>query len=673
MRSFLYDGATELVTTSPISSFSFTQSAYRGEVGDGGFDFDDLASASDIVGLKPFVMEESDSSPSRVLTAYIADRTLGRGPSNAVDGNRQWGVNVVDENTFLDDILLRNSDSPNRPAETVSARVAWLMTTAAMAGVSDAGVLTTSTVMMDAADYTRQHPRDVLDQCAEISGDNFYLRDDGAGSVAWFYDSTSSSIDLAAGSISNVLSEISDPDSLGATIFAPAWKEEPVLNRDPSRVYSEVSVGYDSGASVGVNNGTTESTFRRREIAVDDSAALTASVATAFGNQYLAQASTEEDTLECPLNLPSTKLGLYRPGQRVNTNFTHLGGSKAYRISRITWEPWEDSPNRYLVTLTLVVPVKITRFSGRGSLSSPSTTPFVPTELDDMMSFWQFDPFEDGPVQPHGYIRLDDIPEGVANLGYAGPIDLALYPSLIGRGWELRTLLIDVGAYISTYRDRLWLTLKNPIDGPVSFNGAIVTDSITPPDPPTIRVLGPPFTYADGIGTPIGSWPWTDPSQITFEAGWFYEGTLIAEVTFEVDPAYIDITGFDYGSSFGYTNSYQWNLSASTTLSLPKQIILESGLVADHDLAIYAQLLTGVLGSSPISGQPVALAVVATGDSTTDGFTTAYPYKPGSLVVLVDRIDWSNELAASDPASGDFTLTVPPQDGDIIEVRYIAA
>lgn len=674
MRSFTYDGS-DIAGASRLEQWSFTQAGYRGEVGDGGFNWDNPGDASDLVGLKSFVVDESDSSPTRFFSGAVADRAIGRGPFST-DSDAQWAVSVVDENTFLDDILIRDSDGGNRPAETDVARVTWLLGTAAMSGITggaitSAGMSMGSGVQMDANDYRRQHPRDVLDACAEISGKNFYVRDDGSGRKLWYYDPTSASIDVASGALSNDLADLS------STTFAPAWGEQPALTRDPARVYSAVSVGYDTGASVGVDNSTTESTFRRREIAIEDDAATTASVARTFGNQYLTQASTEEDTVECPVLLPSDKLGLFRPGQRVSTNFTHLGGSIAYRISRITWELSEgENPDLYLVTMTLTIP-KITRFSGRtgggGGGTAPASNPFVPLSIDTTRSFWQADSFEDGPVNPHYYVRLDSYPDGVVNLvNVASPV---VYPILVGRGYEVRHLVdqAETGPppYTAQYQDRLFMTLVNPgWDGEVKFSGAIMTSTAVQPSAPVIRVFRSGFDYVDGSGS-LASWTWTDPSQLSPDGAFLLSSSVYIDVPLEFE----DVSPAGTISNFqnvGGNTAYVWMVSRNFTMGLSRQFIIEAVEPATgHVLTV--QIQSGSAYYTPIPGQPVALAFLATGDGSTVGYTTAYPYKPGSLIVLVDRIDWSNEVTETDPTTGAFTFIVPPAAGDLIEVRYIAA
>jgi hypothetical protein len=385
-RSFTYNGSDELAGQTRLASFRFTEAAYRGETGEGGFDFDDEGASADLVGLKSFTAEEDEATPARIFTGFIDDRGIGRGPYKT-DADRQWQVSLTDLNAILDDIIIRTSTG-NRPAETDVQRVNWLLTTGTMTpfGLDDSLVSSANPTPMEAADYRGRHPRDVLDECSEQSGKNFWVRDDGSGPFI-FYDVETGSAYLSTASISNAPGEAN-----GTTVFAPAWGDAPALSRDPARVYSGVRLEYGDGANVYVENLTTLGTFRQRETTLFDSAAKSASQATIIANQFLTQASTEEDTVEVPIIMERPYVTLFRAGMKVSTNFTHLGGTKSYRIARASVEPWEEHADQYLVTLSLRVPVKITRFGGRAPsvgelVNTISTLILGDAELEQGTSF----------------------------------------------------------------------------------------------------------------------------------------------------------------------------------------------------------------------------------------------------------------------------------------------
>jgi hypothetical protein len=71
----------------------------------------------------------------------------------------------------------------------------------------------------------------------------------------------------------------------------------------------------------------------------------------------------------------------------------------------------------------------------------------------------------------------------------------------------------------------------------------------------------------------------------------------------------------------------------------------------------------------PRPGQPIAPEEFV-GDGSTDTFSLTWPYMPGSIEVLVDGVDWSDEVTETDPTTGSFSLTYAPPAGAVLIVRY---
>ncbi len=67
----------------------------------------------------------------------------------------------------------------------------------------------------------------------------------------------------------------------------------------------------------------------------------------------------------------------------------------------------------------------------------------------------------------------------------------------------------------------------------------------------------------------------------------------------------------------------------------------------------------GPCEETPLPGQPIAPEEFS-GDGTTDTFTLVWPYMPGSIYVVVEGVDWSDQVIESDPTNGDFALAYPP-------------
>lgn len=88
------------------------------------------------------------------------------------------------------------------------------------------------------------------------------------------------------------------------------------------------------------------------------------------------------------------------------------------------------------------------------------------------------------------------------------------------------------------------------------------------------------------------------------------------------------------------------------------------------DIAVSSVAIT-TCGQPPVSGQWMPLEFVASSDGMTTAYTLDYPYAFNSLHVLVDRLDWTNEIIQSDPAAGTFTFTTAPHTDDTIEAWYM--
>ena len=146
-----------------------------------------------IRGLKRLWMDETacPSGDQRLWTGWIGDRHYHRGTSSLITGvARQVDVTLIDANSMLsfrvfapvngsNATIYNASNSFIRPAETDLARVAALLTVPFLTSVHDTGYISTGTgVAMDACDYTGQHPADVLNDCAQQSGRNFFIRFD---------------------------------------------------------------------------------------------------------------------------------------------------------------------------------------------------------------------------------------------------------------------------------------------------------------------------------------------------------------------------------------------------------------------------------------------------------------------------------------------------------------
>jgi hypothetical protein len=325
-----------------LDNFSLTDCANRGEVGTGGFDVYDSASALTIPALRAAVVSEPLSLTAPLLySGYTHDRTIAPIQNGVA---RAWGVEVTDLNILAREFVLTEAESADRPAETDYERIAWLMTTrfaTAEAGIIVGVLPNTNTVMMEATDYRGRYAADVLAECSE------------AASKLWFiyhYDETGRGLyyDLASGTFLRTTTKISDAgDADGSTIFHPIGT--PTVIKSPDRIYSTVHLRYNGG-TVSVTNATTADTYRTREIAVTDNSINNSTLATTKANALLANAAaeiTEIDGLE--LVVPALYVNSIRAGNAVQIKLIRQGiaAYTYYRVTRRTIQPTGTADNRY--------------------------------------------------------------------------------------------------------------------------------------------------------------------------------------------------------------------------------------------------------------------------------------------------------------------------------------
>jgi len=194
------------------------------------------------------------------------------------------------------------SNSFIRPAETDLQRVTALLAVPFLTSVHDTGFIdTTGGVDMDAVDYTGQHAADVLNDCAQASGRNFFIRyDETAGEFSLHYHKPEEPIDDSPLRISNVLSDVD-----GVTTFAPEPDAE--LVRDPSRVSAAVYLPFNGSNSPAYQTRIqTEYDYGWRDSSAPSSNVKTIAKANVRAARYLTTTSTEDDRITCTVSLPES-------------------------------------------------------------------------------------------------------------------------------------------------------------------------------------------------------------------------------------------------------------------------------------------------------------------------------------------------------------------------------
>jgi hypothetical protein len=305
--------------------------AEEGTVAQGSLVADDPDATLDIGGLRLFTVEEDTSagSNSHMYVGYTAARRVRRGDNYRVTTQREWEIDLTDLNTVLSRRVFDRGGA-NRPAETDIARVQWLLGTEEMTNYvdDDLYVATTGGVAMDAVDYRGQRPEDVLNDCAQQSGRNYFVwyRQE-TGEFSLFYDHASSESYTSLIRLTNVLSEVDD-------VFTYAFGiEQTELSRSPDRVNHGAYVEYDGGVVYERDLGTAAE-FAYRDAVMPAENVKTVAKATARAQRYLSEMSTEEDVITTTVVLPAAKVNLLMQGMRVQFKATHLPGYEVYRWLR---------------------------------------------------------------------------------------------------------------------------------------------------------------------------------------------------------------------------------------------------------------------------------------------------------------------------------------------------
>ena len=319
-RPLAEDPAVEFTDSVPLYTLDISEYAEEGSTATSQIVAEDPLGALDFPPLTRIWAVETDISASSntfVYHGYIADRTIHRGDSELTGSARVWEVNTVDENSILSRRVL-SSTNANRSTETDVQRVTWL------ANEADGQLLIDSTeflfgagpVSMDAVDYRGQTALDVLNDCAEASGKNFYAYfKEGVGSAIW-YGSEDHTAHQSMVRLSNVLADIDNN-----TTFAIS--EDTQLNRDPSRLLSGVYYQFANGATYQRNH----SMFSRiglRDAPMSSYNVKTLAKAEARAQRLLADLDTEADRITTSVYLPAAKVNWIRAGMRVQFKASHL-------------------------------------------------------------------------------------------------------------------------------------------------------------------------------------------------------------------------------------------------------------------------------------------------------------------------------------------------------------
>ena len=318
---------------------SLTANAEEGSVAISTLLVDDPGGTLNLVGHRRVYVYESAEDPlnQMIWTGFLGDRTVTRGEGEFVlSADRRWSAALVEGNTILSRRIITGADG-NRPAETDVARVTWLVASSYLSTVDNAlGYLDTSgPIAMEAADLRGQTAFDVVNDCANRSGKNWFLIYHGdtsppsyIGTYSIWYASAESSSYVSTLRLTNVLADVDN-----STTFAV--NPDVTLRRDPSRVYSGVYLPYEGGVLYQQDTAT-KNAYAARDTAAPNANVEDSTKAAALARRYLDDAATEDDRIDFRIVVPKEKVNHLREGHRVEVKFSHLPGySSAYGWARL--------------------------------------------------------------------------------------------------------------------------------------------------------------------------------------------------------------------------------------------------------------------------------------------------------------------------------------------------
>jgi hypothetical protein len=346
-------GGVEPDTVTARQGVSFSSSAEEGSVGTSQIIVDDTTNSLDYVGRRRIYAYETACQAHNqiVFNGYIQKRWIGRIPAEGQDSDvevmgRRWTIDIGDTNSLLSRRLITGPDG-DRPDETDVARIQWLLDSndAYLSNPQDNWenpspyIDTSGPVSMSAANYIGRTAFDVLNDCAQRSGKNWFVRyyeandtvpPTNAGSYALTYAFATGTSDSSTLRLTNVDADVDD-----VTTFAVLPDGQ--LSRDPTRAYSGNYMTYDGGSRYEQSTNVVN-LFQRQDAAVNNPFVKTDAEAAALQTRYLADAATEDDRLTFRFICAKQYVNDLREGQRFEGKFSHLSTSSVLDYS--TWQWW---------------------------------------------------------------------------------------------------------------------------------------------------------------------------------------------------------------------------------------------------------------------------------------------------------------------------------------------
>jgi hypothetical protein len=327
----------ELIDRIHWPDFELTMNAEEGSVAMSTVPIQDPDADLYVGGHRPiyFMETEVPDSDQRVIGycftgARRVRRTGGDAASFRTQASRVWNTEVSDLNALIHRRIQVGADA-KRPAETDIERLQWLLDTTEAANFTNTTLFDTSDpVDMDENDYTGQRNYDVIGDCSQASGKNYYAKRFNDGTFGIVYQFAESDYDESEIKLTNDWDDVLE-DEYGNTFIVEYEPNE--LNRDPERVYSGVGMAYDGGFQYR-RRGQTAFDFAERDTTMPSPNVKTTAQARARILRYLSEIRREEDVITYSFLVPNARVNDLREGQRVQVRSTFMPG---YEGPEFTW------------------------------------------------------------------------------------------------------------------------------------------------------------------------------------------------------------------------------------------------------------------------------------------------------------------------------------------------
>jgi hypothetical protein len=623
---------------------------------------DDPDGGTTLLPLGEVIVEESACSDSRCFTGTALNLRISRGPYRSGPG-RVWEFDVPDLNELMKRRILRGSDA-NRPAESGSDRIDWLLTTVGMAGVVfDNGAIAANSWTYEATDYRGQYALDVMESIVSASGELgrvfFVYWDQTAGQPSLFYASPNAVLNDSTLAITNVMSDVDD-----STVFAPYVGSD--LEAQGEAIFDGVYVVYTGG----VLYRQRASTFTTYGVHVDGTFTwdriTNATYAATHAETFLDRHSGQIDTINCTVRLPRDKVNFIDAGMRIQVKFEHLPGFTSWTYTRVTRRTLVLTAGTNLFyDLQLELSVRGLDQTGGGS---PGTFPHQDSPPGIVQRKF-------GDTGVTGTITLDTDPTegnwlvaGISSRGTAITLSAgwtehphgSITPGSdvgkmayrqVGPGESAVVTLVTAGGGQS----EVWEV--SGIDGTPDTTSFADVDTFVQPASidagtlsPTAGINALMFLFLVQHNSDYGG---NGPTTMSTPSGWTLDGEYEVANVGDLHP--------NVQASSRQVTSTSGTYGTSSTIG-----------GAAFNYAGWGGLALVFAGSSsssaPDKGQWVYGEVVTiTGTSG----TTRFPYATGSLIVHVDGVVITRaSYVETNPITGDFDLTWDPDPDEVVTVDY---